>query len=197
MHLVRVGLIGQVGRFRAADGVVHPRGTPVVVRTARGLERGLVLSHGRDVTEADGLLLRRMTPEDELLEARLERHKHEALAACERAIAERGIDATLKGPREALTPDLGGQGTTDGCDLDARGPDVAEAFRQHAGRRLEHLPERQADHQAPDQSGTEPGHRDLDAFHLFGVAPQPFDEAGLAYLQAYKPHTAAALRTQQ
>ena len=36
-----------------------------------------------------------------------------------------------------------------------------------------------------------------DAFHLFGVAPEPFDEAGLAYLQANKPHTAGALRTQQ
>ena len=96
LHLIRVGLIGQVGRFRAADGAVHPRGARVVVRTQRGLERGEVLSSGAAGSEhVDGLLIRRMTTEDELLESRLQRHKHEALAACEAAIAERGLSATL------------------------------------------------------------------------------------------------------
>lgn len=96
MHLVRVGLIGNVGRFRAADGAVHPRGARVVVRTARGLESGEVLSSRvESAGDADGPLLRRMTTEDELLESRLQRHKLEALAACDEMIAERGIEATL------------------------------------------------------------------------------------------------------
>ncbi|MCA9178262.1 MAG: hypothetical protein KDB14_27555 [Planctomycetales bacterium] len=100
-HLVRVGLIGHVGRFRAVDRVVYARGARVVVRTSRGLEVGEVLaspaeSGGAESAEQpDGELLRRMTPADDLLEARLERHKCDALDACERRIAELQLDATL------------------------------------------------------------------------------------------------------
>ena len=97
-HLVRVGLIGHVGRFRAVDRVVYARGARVVVRTSRGLEVGEVLaspaeSGGAESAEQpDGELLRRMTPADDLLEARLERHKCDALDACERRIAELQLD---------------------------------------------------------------------------------------------------------
>ena len=54
----------------------------------------LVPSRG-DSSEPDGLLLRRMTSEDELLDSRLQRFKIEAMTACERTIAEHGLDATL------------------------------------------------------------------------------------------------------
>jgi len=43
-HLVRVGAMGQVGRFAAVDAVRYPRHTRVVLRTRRGLEIGQVLS---------------------------------------------------------------------------------------------------------------------------------------------------------
>ena len=43
-HLVRVGAMGQVGRFAAVDAVRYPRHSRVVLRTRRGLEIGQVLS---------------------------------------------------------------------------------------------------------------------------------------------------------
>ena len=46
-HLVRVGAMGQVGRFAAVDAVRYPRHSRVVVRTRRGLEVGEVLTPTR------------------------------------------------------------------------------------------------------------------------------------------------------
>ena len=43
-HFVRVGLLGSVGRFAAADRQRYARGTRVICRTHRGLEVGEVLS---------------------------------------------------------------------------------------------------------------------------------------------------------
>ena len=88
LHVVRVGLLGHIGRFRTTDGACFPRGTRVITRTARGLEVGQVLS-GPDAMDAavqpDGVLVRGMTAEDELLAARLEKNRHAAyLACCER-----------------------------------------------------------------------------------------------------------------
>jgi hypothetical protein len=132
-HLVRIGLLGHVGRFRAADARCYPRGVRVVVRTARGLEVGEILaaptayddesqsgdaadrgsvSVGANVTiggnariadaientepvAGDGAILRGMTVEDELLEARLLRHRDRAFEACQRQLAERNISAAL------------------------------------------------------------------------------------------------------
>lgn len=98
-HLVRVGAMGQVGRFAAVDAVLYPRHSRVIVRTRRGLEVGRVLTEpdasddGR--TFADGDLLRGMTVEDELLEARLESHRHEAYAACASLLAEHKVPTML------------------------------------------------------------------------------------------------------
>lgn len=97
-HLIRVGAMGQVGRFAAADAVRYPRSSRVIVRTARGLEVGEVLT-APDVDEADGFgdgsLLRGMTVEDELLAARLMKNRHEAYEACCARMAAEGIDAAL------------------------------------------------------------------------------------------------------
>src|SRR5206468_10275633 len=69
-HLVRVGVMGNVGRFASPDAVHYPRGARVIVRTTRGLETGEVLSNGADASpdllNADGALLRAMTVEDAL-----------------------------------------------------------------------------------------------------------------------------------
>ena len=96
-HLVRVGQMGRLGRFSSAGGQRYPRLTRVLVRTERGLEVGQVLAPLSldGAAPADGTLLRRLTVEYELLVARLERRRHEALEACSRRLAELGCPATL------------------------------------------------------------------------------------------------------
>jgi cell fate regulator YaaT (PSP1 superfamily) len=98
-HLIRVGAMGQVGRFAAIDAVRYPRHSRVVVRTRRGLEIGQVLSPpdegDDDRAYADGEILRGMTVEDDLLEARLEQHRHEAYEACTALLAEHNVSAVL------------------------------------------------------------------------------------------------------
>ncbi|MEY4176962.1 MAG: hypothetical protein RLY70_536 [Planctomycetota bacterium] len=99
-HLVRVGVLGQVGRFMPVALGDFPRGTRVVCRTVRGLELGEVLAIERTavgvgIRATDGELLRRMTVADELLAARLERRKDEAFTACQTLLMERRIAATL------------------------------------------------------------------------------------------------------
>jgi cell fate regulator YaaT (PSP1 superfamily) len=98
-HLVRVGAMGQIGRFGAVDAVRYPRHTRVIVRTRRGLEIGSVLAEPDEREDArafgDGDILRGMTVEDELLEARLEQHRHDAFEACSALLAENKLPATL------------------------------------------------------------------------------------------------------
>lgn len=95
-HFVRVGVIGHVGRFEPVDGVRYTRGARVICRTQRGLEVGEVLSAADShSTATDGDLVRRLTVEDELLLARLDKHRDEAFDACNQLLAERGLDALL------------------------------------------------------------------------------------------------------
>ena len=96
MHVVRVGNLGQIGRFAAADGALHTRRSRVIVRTQRGLEVGEVLTVSEDKPgEVDGPLLRRVTAQDQLLIQRIERRKNAAYKACAALLAERGVDAVL------------------------------------------------------------------------------------------------------
>jgi len=95
-HFVRVGVLGQVGRFATEGGVLFARGNRVVLRTVRGLEVGEVLSPAENRGgEPDGIVLRRVTVEDDLLLARLEKNKQEALSRCEEALLQRGLDVVL------------------------------------------------------------------------------------------------------
>jgi hypothetical protein len=97
-HLVRVGALGNVGRFTAVDAVRYPRASRVVVRTGRGLELGEVLTppaDGPDPQPADGSILRGMTIEDQLLEARLERNRQSAFEACTARIAQLDLPTIL------------------------------------------------------------------------------------------------------
>ncbi|TWT99718.1 hypothetical protein Pla108_06610 [Botrimarina colliarenosi] len=88
--------MGHVGRFRSADGLGYRRGQRVIVRTARGLECGEVLSDDPgSQAESDGPLLRRMTDADEMLAERLRRNRDAASEACVRLLAERGSNAVL------------------------------------------------------------------------------------------------------
>jgi len=97
-HIIRVGAMGQVGRFVPVEPIVYPRRSRVVLRTVRGLEVGEVLAtsagNGRAGQE-HGQILRAMTPEDEMLQERLERYRADAYEACERLLAENGHSAAL------------------------------------------------------------------------------------------------------
>ena len=111
-HLVRLGLFGHVGRFRAADHSVFTRGTRVVCRTRRGLEVGEVLAHagptGRDLSlgnstngnsaigdSSDGDLVRGMTAEDELMLTRLNKNRDRAYESCAKLLSENSVPASL------------------------------------------------------------------------------------------------------
>ena len=97
-HYVRLGLMGNVGRFTSVDAVAYPRTTRVILRTSRGLETGEVLGPADEPQArgtSDGSILRGMTVEDELLEARLDKNRQKALDACVARLAERNIRATL------------------------------------------------------------------------------------------------------
>lgn len=103
-HLVKIGLMAKVGRFIASDSCCYPRDAHVICRTERGLESGIVIcdidSEGDGATEigalvSDGNILRSVTPEDQMILTRLEKHRDRAFFACQDLIAERGIPAVL------------------------------------------------------------------------------------------------------
>jgi cell fate regulator YaaT (PSP1 superfamily) len=91
--------MGQVGRFTAVDAMRYPRRSRVIVRTRRGLEIGDVLTPPDgdfdQRAHSDGEILRGMTVQDELLQARLEKNRHAAYEACSNLLSESGIPAVL------------------------------------------------------------------------------------------------------
>lgn len=95
IHFVRVGILGHVGRFVAADRQQFDHGRRVICRTSRGLEVGQVLGHAQDGLGQDGTLLRYLAPEDDLLLARLDKNKEEAFDECVSLLEDRNIKATL------------------------------------------------------------------------------------------------------
>lgn len=90
-YAVRVGIHGQVGRFTSSDEDFR-RGARVICRTARGLEVGSVLNRLQLTTgflqEADGQIIRRMTPEDQLLWTNLQELAAQSHAACQQWLSE-------------------------------------------------------------------------------------------------------------
>jgi hypothetical protein len=97
-HLVRIGVFGHVGRFVSVDPVSFDRGSRVICRSGRGLEVGEVLAHTDRVAargESDGSLLRRMTSEDELLWARLQKNRTAAFTACQALLESQQAEAAL------------------------------------------------------------------------------------------------------
>ena len=96
-HLVRLGAFGHVGRFASIDSVRYERDSRVVLRTDRGLELGEILSLAGEIhrSRADGVIVRGMTAEDELIQARLQRHKDEAFEACSARLNQLGLPVTL------------------------------------------------------------------------------------------------------
>ncbi len=104
--LLRVGLLGQVGRFSVGDVGGLQRGERVVCRTLRGIEVAVALGGARESNDAasgdsdegverDGRVLRRTTPEDELLWGHLRQLGEEAFQSCEAWLQEQSVVATL------------------------------------------------------------------------------------------------------
>ena len=89
--------MGWVGRYRAADFCVYPRGSKVICRTDRGLEVGSVLCSIEDPTELPiaGTLLRPLGSEDQLIVNRLEKFRDRAFQACSEKIAQRNLGSIL------------------------------------------------------------------------------------------------------
>ena len=95
-HLVRVGLMGQIGRFSSANSHAYSPDDQVVCRTRRGLEVGSVMCQlGPNEKEADGHLLRPVTPDDQLILDRIERFRDRAFMACETMLKSAGQNAIL------------------------------------------------------------------------------------------------------
>jgi cell fate regulator YaaT (PSP1 superfamily) len=99
-YLIRYGVMGDVGRFRAGPALVCRRGDRAVVRSRRGLELGEVLCPTGPAEEAHGDLLRLATPEDEQTAHRRQRQ-------CDDFLAEaRGRAAVQALPVELLDVEL-------------------------------------------------------------------------------------------
>ena len=95
-HLVKIGMFATVGRFESADFVAYSRDERVVCRTDRGLEIGEVLRPIDDEQlESNGQLLRRVSPDDQLIVTRIERFRDRAFDACNQLLQERKINAVL------------------------------------------------------------------------------------------------------
>lgn len=98
-YLLRVGLHGQVGRFQSSGVGGLRRLDRLVCRTARGLEIGVVLgsvaTHHNPQTPVDGTILRRTTPEDELLWGHLQQLGEEAFQSCDLWLKSNGAASLL------------------------------------------------------------------------------------------------------
>ena len=95
-HLVQIGLLGSIGRFSSGDQRQRQRGEQVICRTDRGLEIGSVLKAlPNNGIETDGDLLRKVTPEDQLLIQRIEKFRDRAFLACQKLLQEKNLDAVL------------------------------------------------------------------------------------------------------
>ena len=92
-------ILGSLGEVQSARSpTTLRRGERVLVRTERGVELGEVAgAAGADSQSAPTAaeVLRRTTPEDDLLIERLERHKCEAVEACRQTLAEAGSHSVL------------------------------------------------------------------------------------------------------
>lgn len=112
--LVRVGIMGRVGRFQTSAAGRLKRRDRVVCRTQRGLEVGSILGPsewrapaslqpvvGRALQESqreelfDGRILRKLTAEDDLLWEQLQRLGSSAHQACEAWLDEHSVQGTL------------------------------------------------------------------------------------------------------
>jgi len=96
-YLARFGAFAHIAPFSTETAQTYARGEGVICRTARGLELAEVLT-AVDPEDADtvvGSILRKVTPQDELLLQRLAKNKDRAITACAERIAAENLNVTL------------------------------------------------------------------------------------------------------
>ena len=100
-YVVRYGAMRLLGVFSAAAEQPYPRGTPVIVRTDRGLEVGEVLCEPRTPTSAGGeepkpgQILRALTAGDANEASRMHAQEREEFQTCLKCIAQLGLEMEL------------------------------------------------------------------------------------------------------
>lgn len=96
--------MGVVSNLDSADFNQYPRDTRVICRTERGLEQGTVIcpiddEFGDRTGQVDelpeGEILRKVTPDDDMILKRLEKHRDKAFKACQQIIIERELPGIL------------------------------------------------------------------------------------------------------
>lgn len=98
--MVRVGAFAQIGQFSSEVRLELSSGDRVICRTARGLEVGIYLESiardiGGDQDLMDGVVLRKMTVQDDLLQQRLDKNRQLAIADCQQLVGQIEPDAVL------------------------------------------------------------------------------------------------------
>lgn len=96
-HVVRYSVMGNVGQFLSPDGSFR-RGSRVILRSSRGLEVGQVLAEATGDAASrsnDGVILRSVVPQDELLLVRMEKDRLAALDDCQQLLKKRGLSVAL------------------------------------------------------------------------------------------------------
>lgn len=98
-YVCRLGLHGQVGRLMGRTGSELERGARVLCRSQRGLETAEVLTAVSAVELAseqlDGRIIRRLAPEDLLLEKHLLKYAAAAQRAGQRWLKSAGLNGLL------------------------------------------------------------------------------------------------------
>lgn len=98
-YLVRVGKLGQIGRFRTLQESIFRRGARVVCRTQRGIEIGQILGPAQQkqltVDLTDGQVLRGMTVEDEILWGHLQEQADQAQNTCQQWLSDHNVSGLL------------------------------------------------------------------------------------------------------
>jgi cell fate regulator YaaT (PSP1 superfamily) len=114
-YLVKHGMLGELGRFRPSEPLACRRGDRVILRTARGVEIGEVLSEASDrlsrmmADGAVGTLLRTADENDRVQAERMLRRASELHDAANRLASEKALplsvldaEVLLDGERAAL-----------------------------------------------------------------------------------------------
>ncbi|MEM7782577.1 MAG: PSP1 domain-containing protein [Planctomycetota bacterium] len=91
--------MGNIARLDCPQFSIFPRGTEVVCRTLRGHEVGEVIccidQSNSGQLDSEGMILRRLGHEDELILERLNRFRNEAFGACQKLILQKGLPVVL------------------------------------------------------------------------------------------------------
>ena len=103
IYLIRLGAFGQIGKFYSQKDLRPTYGQQLVCQTSRGLEVGEYLetleapfdSRAELEESIDGDLIRALTPQDQLMIARLNQDKLAAIEECQELIDRLGLPVAI------------------------------------------------------------------------------------------------------